>query len=114
MSSYRNNNYCSYYFNSLITTWILCIISSNISTNYISINKITCNCKCEGAKIIISEKKIKLNKEDIINLLPHRDPMLLIDELYDIENLHSAKAVVNVKKSSFFVMIYFLIVKVNF
>ena len=25
-----------------------------------------------------------LNKKDIINLLPHREPMLLIDELYDI------------------------------
>ena len=28
----------------------------------------------------------KLNKEQIINLLPHREPMLLIDELYDIKN----------------------------
>ena len=45
----------------------------------------------------------KLNKKDIISLLPHRDPMLLIDELYDIKKLHSATAVVNVKKNSFFV-----------
>ena len=45
----------------------------------------------------------KLNKKEIINLLPHRDPMLLIDELYDIKKLTSAKAVVNVKKNSFFV-----------
>tara|TARA_Y100000768_G_scaffold109416_1_gene80353 strand:+ start:1255 stop:1701 length:447 start_codon:yes stop_codon:yes gene_type:complete len=45
----------------------------------------------------------KLNKKEIINLLPHRDPMLLIDELYDINTLTSAKAVVNVKKDSFFV-----------
>ncbi len=45
----------------------------------------------------------KLNKKEIINLLPHRDPMLLIDELYDIKKLTSAKAVVNVKKDSFFV-----------
>ena len=37
----------------------------------------------------------KLNKSEIIDLLPHRDPMLLIDELYDIKKLHSAKAVVN-------------------
>ena len=45
----------------------------------------------------------KLNKKEITNLLPHRDPMLLIDELYDIKKLTSAKAVVNVKKDSFFV-----------
>ena len=31
-----------------------------------------------------------LNKEQIIKLLPHREPMLLIDELYDIEKLSSA------------------------
>ena len=41
---------------------------------------------------------IKLDKKDIISLLPHREPMLLIDELYDIKKLHSATAVVNVKK----------------
>ena len=33
----------------------------------------------------------KLSKKDIINLLPHREPMLLIDELIDIEKLKSAK-----------------------
>ena len=49
----------------------------------------------------------KLNREQIINLLPHREPMLLIDELYDIVNLHSATAVVNVKKDSFFVQGHF-------
>ena len=32
---------------------------------------------------------IKLNKEQIIELLPHREPMLLIDELYDIKKLFS-------------------------
>ena len=32
----------------------------------------------------------KLNKQQIIELLPHRDPMLLIDELYDINKLFSA------------------------
>ena len=46
---------------------------------------------------------IKLNKTQIIDLLPHREPMLLIDELYDIKKLHSATAVVNVRKDSFFV-----------
>ena len=45
----------------------------------------------------------KLNEKEIIDLLPHRDPMLLIEELYDIKKLSSAKAVVNVKKDSFFV-----------
>ena len=49
----------------------------------------------------------KLTKKDIINLLPHREPMLLIDELYDIKKLHSATAVVNVKKDSFFVKGHF-------
>ena len=49
----------------------------------------------------------KLTKKDIINLLPHREPMLLIDELYDIQKLHSATAVVNVKKDSFFVQGHF-------
>ena len=46
---------------------------------------------------------IKLNKQEIAKLLPHREPMLLIDELYDIEKLSSATALVNVKKDSFFV-----------
>ena len=44
-----------------------------------------------------------LNKKQITDLLPHREPMLLIDELYDIKKLFSATAVVNVKKDSFFV-----------
>ena len=46
---------------------------------------------------------MKLNKEDIISLLPHREPMLLIDELIDIKKLHSATAIMNVKKNSFYV-----------
>ena len=49
----------------------------------------------------------KLNKNQIVNLLPHREPMLLIDELYDIEKLQSAKALVNVRKDSFFVQGHF-------
>ena len=49
----------------------------------------------------------KLNKEEIINLLPHREPMLLIDELYDIVKLDSATAVINVTKDSFFVQGHF-------
>ena len=49
----------------------------------------------------------QLKKEDIIKLLPHREPMLLIDELKDIKKLFSATAIVNVKKSSFFVQGHF-------
>ena len=48
-----------------------------------------------------------LTKDDIIKLLPHREPMLLIDELNNIKKLHSATAIVNVKKNSFFVQGHF-------
>jgi len=44
-----------------------------------------------------------LNKTQITNLLPHREPMLLIHELRDIKKLTSATGVVLVKKDSFFV-----------
>ncbi len=49
----------------------------------------------------------KLNKEQIRNLLPHREPMLLIDELYEIKKLASATALVKVQKDSFFVQGHF-------
>ena len=49
----------------------------------------------------------KLTKDQIINLLPHREPMLLIDELYDIKKLKSATATVIVKKDRFFVQGHF-------
>jgi len=49
----------------------------------------------------------KLTKLEIIDLLPHREPMLLIDELINIRKLFSATAIVNVKKSSFFVQGHF-------
>ena len=48
-----------------------------------------------------------INKDQIKNLLPHRELMLLIDELRDIKKLHSATAIVNVKKNSFFVQGHF-------
>ena len=48
-----------------------------------------------------------LNKKQILKLLPHREPMLLIDELKNIKKLSSAIAVVNVKKDSFFVQGHF-------
>ena len=48
-----------------------------------------------------------INKDQIRNLLPHREPMLLIDELKDIKKLFSATAILNVKKDSFFVQGHF-------
>tara|TARA_B100000787_G_C16082697_1_gene245205 strand:+ start:221 stop:670 length:450 start_codon:yes stop_codon:yes gene_type:complete len=48
-----------------------------------------------------------LNKEQIIQLLPHREPMLLIEELNDIIKLKSATAIVNVREDSFFVKGHF-------
>ena len=51
--------------------------------------------------------KNSLTRAEIIELLPHRDPMLLIDEILDIKKLFSAKAIVNVKKTSFFVQGHF-------
>ena len=48
-----------------------------------------------------------LNKKQIQNLLPHREPMLLINELVNIKKLKSATAIVNVKKDSFYVQGHF-------
>ena len=50
---------------------------------------------------------IKLNKDQIRKLLPHREPMLLIDELINIKKLFSATALMHVKKDSFFVQGHF-------
>ena len=52
-------------------------------------------------------EKTKLSKEEIISLLPHREPMLLIDELKDIKKLHSGTAIMNVKKNGFYVQGHF-------
>ena len=46
---------------------------------------------------------MKLDKSQIASLLPHREPMLLIDELIDIKKLHSATAIMYVKKDKFYV-----------
>ena len=51
--------------------------------------------------------KNSINRKEIQELLPHRDPMLLIDELTNIEKLKSAIAVVNVTKDSFYVKGHF-------
>ena len=56
------------------------------------------------------ETKLKsnsINKKEIERFLPHRDPMLLIDKLINIVPLKSATAIVNVKKTSFFVQGHF-------
>ena len=52
-------------------------------------------------------KKNSIDKKKIENLLPHREPMLLIDKLINIVHLKSATAIVNVKKTSFFVQGHF-------
>ena len=46
---------------------------------------------------------MNLKKSQIIDLLPHREPMLLIDELTNIKKLHSATAIMYVKKDGFYV-----------
>ena len=38
----------------------------------------------------------KLSKQQIIDLLPHREPMLVIDELVNIKKLHSSPDIMNV------------------
>ena len=49
----------------------------------------------------------EIDKKKIESLLPHREPMLLIDRLINIVHLKSATAIVNVKKTSFFVQGHF-------
>ena len=48
-----------------------------------------------------------LTKEQIKQLLPHREPMLLLDQLVDIKKLRSGTAILNVTKESFFVQGHF-------
>ena len=52
-------------------------------------------------------KNDSIDKKKIQELLPHREPMLLIDKLINIVHLKSATAIVNVKKNSFFVQGHF-------
>ena len=52
-------------------------------------------------------KSDSIDKKKIESLLPHREPMLLIDKLINIVNLKSATAIVNVRKNSFFVQGHF-------
>ena len=52
-------------------------------------------------------KSNSIDKKKIESLLPHREPMLLIDKLINIVPLKSATAIVNVRKNSFFVQGHF-------
>jgi len=52
-------------------------------------------------------KSNSIDKKKIESLLPHREPMLLINKLINIEHLKSATAIVNVRKNSFFVQGHF-------
>ena len=48
-----------------------------------------------------------IDRKKIEELLPHREPMLLIDKLINIVPSKSAVAIVNVRKTSFFVQGHF-------
>ena len=48
-----------------------------------------------------------IDRKKIESLLPHREPMLLIDKLIDIKHLKSATAIMNVKKDGFYVQGHF-------
>ena len=51
--------------------------------------------------------KTELDKKSIEELLPHREPMLLIDKLINIVHLKSATAIMNVKKMLFMFKVTF-------
>ena len=59
----------------------------------------------QGLEIKLRSNSI--DKKEIERLLPHREPMLLLNKLIDIVPLKSAIAIVNVKKTSFFVQGHF-------
>ena len=85
---------------------------NNISTTFDKKNVVMTKSENDITKKILeilNKKWVmdKLNKEQIRNLLPHREPMLLIDELINIKKLHSATAIMNVKKNAFYVMGHF-------
>ena len=55
----------------------------------------------------IKLKSNTIDKKEIERLLPHREPMLLIDKLINIIPSKSATAIVKVEKTSFFVQGHF-------
>ena len=52
---------------------------------------------------------MEIDKNKIQSLLPHREPMLLIDKLTNIVHLKSATAIMYVKKNGFYVQGTFLV-----
>ena len=52
-------------------------------------------------------KNDSIDKQKIQSLLPHREPMLLINKLINIVHLKTATAIVEVRKNSFFVQGHF-------
>jgi len=46
--------------------------------------------------------KVQLNKDDIKKLLPHREPMLLIEKLTNIVLMKSATGIIHVTKDKFY------------
>ena len=51
---------------------------------------------------MIDKKLPFINKKEIIKLLPHREPMLLIDNLYNIVHMKSAVGHLHVAEDKFF------------
>ena len=56
---------------------------------------------------MINEKLRFINKNEILNLLPHRDPMLLIDNLYNIIPMKSALGHFKLTADKFFLQGHF-------
>ena len=56
---------------------------------------------------MINKNLPNIDKEKIEDLLPHRDPMLLIDNLYNIEPLKSALGHLKLTKEKFFLQGHF-------
>jgi len=56
---------------------------------------------------VINKNLKSINKEKIITLLPHRDPMLLIDNLYNIIPMKSALGHLKITTDKFFLQGHF-------
>ena len=56
---------------------------------------------------MINKKLPSINKEQIQELLPHREPMLLIDNLYNIIPMKSALGHLKIKTDKFFLQGHF-------
>ena len=60
-----------------------------------------------GCSKILYNLRSEIDKKKIESLLPHRQPMLLIDKLINIVPLKSATAIMYVKKNGFYVQGHF-------